>query len=1352
MNTTWKKRWKRALWFAALAALAGVLALCAVMWTGLADRWARRAIVEQLEKMTGGRVELGRFHFEPFGLRATLGDLTIHGQEPEGTPPFFHVENLFVDIRPDSFWRRKISLNQVWLDRPAVHVRIEADGRSNVPIPKPIHPRRPWRERLFDLAIRHLRLDDGTLLFNDVRVPLVAEGGEFRLALDYNVPAEGKEFYLGQMSWQQMVLAARRYLPFPSDVALKFTFLRDALELNQLQWRLPHSNVDAAAALASFTRPSWTFRYRGRLSLEDFRTILRKPNTPGGTVDFSGQGSYAGKQLEVRGNYAAHEIVMAYQWFHAGGMESRGSYLADAHQLEAPDFEAHVLGGLVQGRMHLDFHGLRFRVDSHAHGISLAGLLAAVDNSSFPVASLHWNGSVDANSITTWTADFTHVESRGLSLWAPPVELRLGEIPASARLDYHFVMDRRAVYLSEGADGSGSARTTQLSEISTPTSHLEMRGMLGMRNSALEAKLKVQDLLPWNDFINRLRGAAPWGEAEPQRIAGRGDWQGRVQGPLGGPEFTGHVKGFEASYGRLYWDEVEGDATYSPDEFRFARARARHGRSSAEFELQVELDNWEFLPKNHWSLDASLVGASTDDLQELLGWNYPAHGLLTGQFHGRGTRDDPELTGLFDVAQADAWGYRFDRVRGQLTLRHDEIRVANAEVRISPGAAQGAQKNGSRAANAAGGIITGNFLYRRVDQQVVFDLTGAAVPLETIRRIQTTALPLGGRLSFQLNGKGPLRAPAAQGSLRLVDLRVGAEVLGSFDGKLHSNGRELHLELSSAMPAGRFEGKFDLTLGGDYPLRGDATVQALDLDPFIQTAFHLKALTGHSSVDGRFRLSGALARPETLVVEAEVSRVVFDYEYVRLENVGPLRLSYRRDEVRIEQAHLRGADTDFTLFGAARFAGDRRLNLEVAGTVNLRLASGWVPQLEARGPAQVNASVEGTMSSPRITGKVRLENAAANYGDFPAGLSRVTGDLVFDSSRLVFENVTAETGGGELLISGSVTYGEGPLHYDLSARSAQVRVRYPEGMSWLAGGTLRLSGTTQAALISGRVVVERLLMAPGFDLATLILTAKEPMHAPTTTSPYLRNLQFDIEAVSSPNARLEWTGARFESEASLRVRGTWEHPILLGHIRLLSGEMSFRGSRYRLTRGDINFSNPFRLDPVLNVEAATTIRQYEVTVDFTGPASRLTLSYRSDPPLPSSDVIALLALGRTGQESELRAGPTAVQTPELGATTLLSEAISSQLGGRLERLFGISRFRVDPFLAGTGTEQNAAARVTIEQQVTRDLVITYISNVTSTQQQVIQVEYNVRRNISIVALRDQNGTFGLDVKFKKRFK
>jgi translocation and assembly module TamB len=249
----------------------------------------------------------------------------------------------------------------------------------------------------------------------------------------------------------------------------------------------------------------------------------------------------------------------------------------------------------------------------------------------------------------------------------------------------------------------------------------------------------------------------------------------------------------------------------------------------------------------------------------------------------------------------------------------------------------------------------------------------------------------------------------------------------------------------------------------------------------------------------------------------------------------------------------------------------------------------------------------------------------------------------------------------------------------------------------------------------------------------------------------LRNLEFDVEASSTPDSRMEWPGAHLEAEASLRVRGTAEHPILLGHIHVLSGELYFHDSRYKVARGDLNFANPFRLDPVINVEATTTIQQYEITLNFNGQASKMSLSYRSDPPLPANDIITLLAMGQTSSEAGLRTGSTS-QTG-MGASALLSEAISSQLGGRVERLFGITRFRVDPGLAGVGTSssgQNAAARVTVEQQVTPNLTVTYVSNVSSTQQQVIQVEYNVTRNISVVALRDQNGTFGIDIKFKKR--
>jgi translocation and assembly module TamB len=398
---------------------------------------------------------------------------------------------------------------------------------------------------------------------------------------------------------------------------------------------------------------------------------------------------------------------------------------------------------------------------------------------------------------------------------------------------------------------------------------------------------------------------------------------------------------------------------------------------------------------------------------------------------------------------------------------------------------------------------------------------------------------------------------------------------------------------------------------------------------------------------------------------------------------------------------------------------------------------------------------EGTLDRPRVTGKVHIDNAQARAIDFPTGLSGIKGELIFDASRLFFENVTAQVGGGTLNLTGSVYYADRPMRFDISAHTESARIRYPEGMSWQVAGNLRLTGTPDGGTLSGRIQVERVNLSQGLETAGALFGNQGTAGA-STGSAFLRNLQFDVEAVSTPDARMEWPNAELEAEANLRIRGSWDHPILLGHIHVLSGDLYFHGSRYRVARGDLNFANPFQLNPDINVEATTTIQQYEITLNFSGPANKLSLSYRSDPPLPSNDIVTLLALGQTSTEAEVRSGGTGSgsQSASSGASALLSEAISSQLGGRLERLFGITRFRVDPGLAGvgsTGSETNAAARVTVEQQFTRNLTITYVSNVSSTQQQIIQVEYNVNRNVSVVALRDQNGTFGIDVKIKKRF-
>src|SRR5258707_14608517 len=388
-----------------------------------------------------------------------------------------------------------------------------------------------------------------------------------------------------------------------------------------------------------------------------------------------------------------------------------------------------------------------------------------------------------------------------------------------------------------------------------------------------------------------------------------------------------------------------------------------------------------------------------------------------------------------------------------------------------------------------------------------------------------------------------------------------------------------------------------------------------------------------------------------------------NYANVRLENTGPVHFRSTKNSLEIDPVTLRGTDTNLQIAGSVQFAGRRAVGLRLNGALDLRLLSGFVSDIDTRGPAQINASFEGTLDRPRITGRGHIENAFARAKDFPTGLRAIKGDMVFDATRLTLENMSAESGGGTLYLTGSVNYAESPLRYDVSVRTDRVRIRYPEGLSWLVGGSLRLTGTPAAGVLSGRVTIDRVTLTQGLEVAGMLVSAKQGISGPTTSSPYLRNLQFDVEALSAPDARMEWPGAQLQADANLRVRGTWEHPILLGHIHLLSGDLYFAGNRYRVTRGDLNFANPFRLDPVLNVEATTTIQQYEITLNFNGPASKLTLAYRSDPPLPANDIVTLLALGQTGQEATLRSA-SGSQSGTAGGSALLSVTEASPGVGR----------------------------------------------------------------------------------------
>lgn len=1326
-------------WVLALIAL---LAVIGFFGSGAGNPLISRAILRRIQQSTGGRAELQGISIRWLSLRLTLKGLVIHGSEPPSTEPFFSADEIAIGLRIDSLWGRKISLDSLVVQKPELHIRVAANGSSNIPVPERPASSKPLAQTIFGLHVRKVAVNSGWILYNDVAAPLSLEGDDLNLAINASGPLD-RPLYLGNLEWSGVTFTTRRYLPVPLNISAKFTASREGFTLEQGVLGFRRSRFDMQAAMTNFSQPRWTYKYRGWLDLADCRDVFREPVVPTGRVDLHGEGAFGAGDMAGSGSFSGADIALHLIDFHSGGISSRGSYRLNTAGIEIPDFSAFAFGGSVKGRVTVQFKGVKFRAVTHVQGIRLAETLPALEHKDFPIDELHWDGVVDADTICTWTHSFREFEIGGVATIVAPPTLAAGHQPVTGNWNFFY----RDV---------SSLLSVRSSQFETPNSRVSASGTLGPRNTSMDLKFEAASLGAYHDFINALRDIPPGSPDAQIPLGGSLRWEGRVTGTTDDPTFTGHVRGEQLQYDGLALDTLEGEMLFAPDEFQLSNARLRRAEMSAEIDGSIDLTRWEFLRDNAWSADINLDQASLQSLEQFAGFSHPVRGRLTGQFHGRGTRANPSINGLFDLADADLYGFAFNRLRGRLDASPQDVQISDAELRFfAPGKELG----------RGAGIITGSAGYRFSDQNFSAEIVGAGLPLENFESLQSSRFPVGGQLNLRFKLNGPLRAPQGDGTFRVVDLRVGSDVIGSFNGSLASDGRNAHLELGSAMTTGEISGGGDVSLSSPFPVNGKIHIRNINLEPFLLTAVHAQKGLAHALADGEIEVSGSLQNPDSLTADARFSRLLLSFgvgaEAITLQNTGPVHLRSSRQKLEIEPASFQGPESNFSLSGSAQFNGSRAVALKLNGAVDLRLLNSFLPGPESQtapqrpftvgGLAQIDAAVEGSLDRPRITGKVHIANASARAADFPTGLSNVRGDLLFDANRLTLSNLTAEAGGGTLTVTGSVSYAERPLRYDLSARTDQVRIRYPEGMSWLLAGSLHLTGSLQSALLAGRVQVKRVTLTQGVEVAGMLVSAKEGISAPSASSAFLRNLQFDIEGVSTPDTRVEWPNAELEAEAQLRVRGTWEHPILLGHIHILSGNLLFAGNRYSVNRGDLNFANPFRIDPVLNVEATTTIQQYEITLNFSGPASKLTLAYRSDPPLPAADIVTLLAVGQTTSESTVR---TSGAQNTAGATALLSEAISSQVGGRLERLFGITRFRVDPGLVGLGTtatNQNAGPRVTVSQQVTRNLTITYESNVSSTQEQVIQVEFNVNRNVSVVALRDQNGTFGIDVKIRKRF-
>jgi translocation and assembly module TamB len=909
---------------------------------------------------------------------------------------------------------------------------------------------------------------------------------------------------------------------------------------------------------------------------------------------------------------------------------------------------------------------------------------------------------------------------------------------------------------------AGRGFNIQRAYVRSNNSDLTVTGTIGWdARGSLNVNFKSTDMAEVQRAIDAF-GLIPDDLKDQYGIAleDTGEFTGRVEGKLSEPSVSGHLKLASIKSHDEETGSFEGDIAYTPSAVRVDNAAlVRPDGSRADFNVDVPLpvkDNIA-LKANVQNFDlAAIVHAASPGLKDLV-----SRGVVNGSLDLKGLPGPRTIEGTAKLTLAAAEFNRQEEGQeakkisvpefaGDITLAKSVISVQNLRMRVGDS------------------DITGQGSYNLDTYEYSVNADGKNIDLAQVADA-AGAVQLSGKADVNVVGKGQWGKGEDWSQVNLNatiqghNVIVGGRDFGDAKVAAITENGILKVSASGTLldQQRTLEATVDLRDRDHFPISAAIEFTDADIGPYLGlVAPELSGISGKAT--GTIKLSGPLQDTDKIQAVAtftklEVGGAISEKQSYKIINQGNLVLTATPREVRLDHVVFTGDGTSVALEGTlSRDAA--KSNLTVIGEINLKLLSSFTPTIFTTGIAKVQVTIVGKLESPQLLGVADLKDIGIRLLDFPISITRGNGQVRFTSNQAVVENFVASTaGGGSIDIEGGAALsGLVPIQWRIEAKADQIGGEYPKDTQTVMDAQLTLEGNRKLQVLSGNAQVRRAAYTKDITIEELIATGGpfQPDFLEAgpggTGGPSGLPTILDLHITADNTLIVKNNLADAVGSAYINLRGSIDTPQASGRILLTRGTINFRNGRYDLTRGLITIPGRRGVDPTIDFQTEADIRGYHITIGFNGPIAKLQTTVISEPELPETDIISLIL---TGSISGDRSTIASLGQTGLGlAQSILSASLSEQLERGTQRLFGLSRFSIDPLLVGRGNDPTA--RITVGQRITKDLTVTYSQNLTSGVSgidRVVLVEYRLSNRFSVVGIRNERGELGFDVRFRKKF-
>lgn len=1033
--------------------------------------------------------------------------------------------------------------------------------------------------------------------------------------------------------------------------------------------------------------------------------------------------------------------------------QARAQLVATNTDIQLNDFSADIFKGRANGSARIAVaKGGSSKITATFDQIDVAGPLTAFAGAAVPLTGratgkidLAFPGTNFKQASGTLTANFT----------ADSLETSTGQVPLSGVVA---LRADRGLFNIDRVD------------LQTPATKLNATGQFSFSGdsnlqvdlnssdaSELQAVLISSGLLPDLEEQMRTYGL---------ELAGQLAFNGNVRGKLSSPDLDGRVSMSTLLVNGNDLGSLSAALKMTATEMQIADGRlAEKDGGGMQFTLNAPRSG-----ENNITLDATLDRVNGGNLLAALPLGGRARSGLSKSLT---TDTQSDVSGSIHVSGIP------------------NAMVGSAELRFGPGRLGGeplesmlarATFAGSKVtvesvdARLAAGHIVASGTYDTTTK--VFDFQGRAEGVQLTRLSaltgQSTLANVTGTADFNAHIVGN-SAAADFSSYQINFDGVGKDVVinGRPAGTLALAGRTENKQLNITLTTGVFGSNpqvvaAQINLGSEkLAATVETTLNNADLTGLLKMLLPQANVEISGLATGTLKASGNLLDEDDnpslsgLQGTANFTSLSFRVAEVQLTATSPLIVRFSPSEITFDQTQFTGPGTNIVLGGTLAVGPEGRQNMTADGQLNLRVLNGLSPDAFLSGTAEVAVRVTGSYERPRLNG-----TASVNGGSFSLlvedqrwTIANVKALVRFTANQAQIDSMTGTLGGGHVTASGgALLEGFTLARFLFNVHGDNVTAPYPTDFRTTADIDLEIKGTWREQLIGGTVNVKRAEYTEDIELANLINFKQRESIEEGAEIEITRRAFFSDLRVEGRNALVVRNNlADLVGSISLQINGPVKDPLVSGRITATSGTLNFRNDRYEITRALVDLPPQRQADPIINIQGESQIRGYRITVGLTGPLSQPQAVISSEPALPQADVVSLITTGQlaTGDTSTSILSQSGLGT----ATSLLTDALINAPAQRAtSKLFGLSRFEINPVIGGTGS--TPAARLTVGKRINKDLSVTYSTNVTSDPNQILAVEYRVSDRLFFIAQYEQastqrltarNNNFSFEIRFRRRF-